>query len=52
MARIIFISILFTLYNIYITNTSVSMADDRVNYSANFSGIRTSSSLGLGLYLV
>jgi hypothetical protein len=47
MAAIIFISILFTLYNIYITNTSVSMADDRVNYSANFSGIRTSSSLGL-----
>lgn len=47
MVAIIFISIIFTLYNIYITYNSVSLGGDRLNYTINFNGIRKSSSLGL-----
>ena len=44
---IVFIALLFTVYNIYVTNVSVSMGGDRTNYYMAFSGLRKSSSLGL-----
>jgi len=44
---IVVVSLLFTLYNYYLTTNSTSMALDRQNYLAEFEGLRDSPSLGV-----
>ncbi|MBQ3461190.1 MAG: EpsG family protein [Solobacterium sp.] len=44
---VICIAGLFTLYNVFVTSTSVVMGSDRLNYVANFNGLRTSPSISL-----
>lgn len=48
---IVAISLLCSLYNYYVTETSVVTGGDRLNYIANFTGIRKSPSAGLGLVI-
>ncbi len=45
--NIILISLLFTLYNVYCTKTSLSFGGDRLNYENYFVNNITTSSLGL-----
>lgn len=44
---VLIIAILFTIYNVYVTSTSVVVGSDRQNYIANFNGLRVSPSITL-----
>lgn len=48
---IFIISLLFTIYNVFITKTSISLSGDRQNYLYAFNGIRESSSVGLAIII-
>lgn len=48
---IIFISLLFVFYNMYITETSVMLGSDRTNYAAYFKYMRGTSSIGLDIVM-
>lgn len=45
----VLISVLFTLFNVYATTTSVSMGGDRSNYYASFLGYLPAGSVGLNI---
>ena len=47
----IVVSVIFTLYNVYVTRSTGVLGSDRLNYKANFDGIRTSSSEGLTIII-